>query len=208
MAEYTLPDLDYDYGALEPHISGQINEIHHSKHHAAYVKGVNDAVAKLEEARAGDDHAAIFLNEKNLAFHLGGHVNHSIFWKNLSPEGGDKPTGELAAAIDEYFGSFDQFQAHFTAAALGIQGSGWAVLAYEPIGGNLVIEQFYDQQNGVPVATIPLFQLDMWEHAFYLDYQNVKADYVKAIWNIVNWADVQARFEAARAGASGLILPA
>ena len=117
-------------------------------------------------------------------------------------------TAALAAAIDEYFGSFDQFQAHFTAAALGIQGSGWAVLAYEPIGGNLVIEQFYDQQNGVPVATIPLFQLDMWEHAFYLDYQNVKADYVKAIWNIVNWADVQARFEAARAGASGLILPA
>src|SRR5699024_10409204 len=95
----------------------------------------------------------------------------------------------------------------FTAAALGIQGSGWAVLAYEPIGGNLVIEQFYDQQNGVPVATIPLFQLDMWEHAFYLDYQNVKADYVKAIWDIVNWADVQARFEAARKGASGLVVP-
>ena len=99
MADYTLPDLDWDYGALEPHISGEINELHHSKHHAAYVKGVNDAVAKLEEARANDDHGAILLNEKNLAFHLGGHVNHSIWWKNLSPNGGDKPTGELAAAI-------------------------------------------------------------------------------------------------------------
>lgn len=95
MADYTLPDLDYDYGALEPHISGQINEIHHSKHHAAYVKGLNDAIVKLEEARAGGDHGAILLNEKNLAFHLGGHVNHSIWWKNLSPNGGDKPTGIL-----------------------------------------------------------------------------------------------------------------
>jgi len=99
VADYTLPDLDWDYGALEPHISGEINELHHSKHHAAYVKGVNDAVAKLEEARANDDHGAILLNEKNLAFHLGGHVNHSIWWKNLSPNGGDKPTGELAAAM-------------------------------------------------------------------------------------------------------------
>ena len=183
-------------------------KLHHDKHHNTYVTGANTALEKMEEARANGDAAGAAKLSKDLQFNLGGHINHSIFWKNLSPEGGDKPTGELAAAIDEYFGSFDQFQAHFTAAALGIQGSGWAVLAYEPIGGNLVIEQFYDQQNGVPVATIPLFQLDMWEHAFYLDYQNVKADYVKAIWNIVNWADVQARFEAARAGASGLILPA
>ena len=97
MAEYTLPELDYDYGALEPHISGQINELHYTKHHATYVKGANDALAKLAEAREKGDHSAIFLNEKNLAFHLGGHVNHSIWWKNLSPDGGDKPTGELAA---------------------------------------------------------------------------------------------------------------
>ena len=127
MAEYTLPELDWDYGALEPHISGEINELHHSKHHAAYVAGANAAVAKLAEARANDDHSAIFLNEKNLGFHLGGHVNHSIWWKNLSPNGGDKPTGELAAAIDDAFGSFDKFRAQFTAAANGLQGSGWAV---------------------------------------------------------------------------------
>ncbi|GAA2042445.1 superoxide dismutase [Yaniella flava] len=205
MAKYTLPELPYDYGALEPHISGRIMELHHSKHHNTYVNGANTALEQLEAAREAGDFSTVNLLSKNLQFNLGGHTNHSIFWNNLSPDGGDKPTGELAAAIDEYFGSFDNFQAQFTAAALGIQGSGWAILAYEPIGGNLVIEQFYDQQNGVPVATIPLFMLDMWEHAFYLDYQNVKPDYVKAIWNIVNWADVQKRFEAARSGASGLV---
>ena len=154
MAEYTLPDLDYDYGALDPSISGKIMELHHSKHHATYVKGANTALEKLAAAREAGDFSTVNQFSKDLAFNLGGHTNHSIFWKNLSPEGGDKPTGELAQAIDEFFGSFDSFRAHFTAAALGIQGSGWAVLAYEPIGGNLVIEQFYDQQNGVPVATI------------------------------------------------------
>ena len=153
MADYTLPELDWDYGALEPHISGQINELHHSKHHAAYVAGANAAVAKLEEARANDDHAAIFLNEKNLAFHLGGHVNHSIWWKNLSPNGGDKPTGDLAAAIDDAFGSFDKFRAQFTAAANGLQGSGWAVFGYDSLGDRLLTFQLYDQQANVPLGS-------------------------------------------------------
>ncbi|MEX5301994.1 superoxide dismutase [Kocuria sabuli] len=206
MAEkYTLPDLPYDYAALEPHISAKIMELHHDKHHATYVAGANTALEKMADARANGDGAAAAKLSKDLQFNLGGHVNHSIFWKNLSPEGGDKPTGELAAAIDDHFGSFDAFRDHFTAAATTIQGSGWAILAYEPIGGNLVIEQMYDQQNGVPVATIPLLQLDMWEHAFYLDYQNVKADYVKAFWNIVNWADVQERFEKARTGGKSIV---
>ncbi|WIW67464.1 superoxide dismutase [Kocuria sp. ChxB] len=206
MAEkFTLPDLPYDYAALEPHISAQIMQLHHDKHHNTYVTGANTALEKMEEARANGDAAGAAKLSKDLQFNLGGHINHSIFWKNLSPEGGDKPTGELAAAIDEFFGSFDAFRDQFTAVATTIQGSGWAILAYEPIAGNLVIEQMYDQQNGVPVATIPLLQLDMWEHAFYLDYQNVKADYVKAFWNIVNWADVTERFEKARAGATSLI---
>jgi len=206
MAEkFTLPDLPYDYAALEPHISAQIMQLHHDKHHNTYVTGANTALEKMEEARANGDAAGAAKLSKDLQFNLGGHINHSIFWKNLSPEGGDKPTGELAAAIDEFFGSFDAFRDQFTAVATTIQGSGWAILAYEPIAGNLVIEQMYDQQNGVPVATIPLLQLDMWEHAFYLDYQNVKADYVKAFWNIVNWADVSERFEKARAGAKSLI---
>ncbi|GFZ79716.1 superoxide dismutase [Nesterenkonia alkaliphila] len=205
MAEYTLPELDYDYGALEPHISGRIMELHHSKHHNTYVGGANTALEKLAEAREKEDYASTPLLLKNLQFNLGGHINHSIFWKNLTPNGQERPEGEIAAAINEYFGSFEKFRDQFSQAALTIQGSGWAILAYEPIGGNLVIEQFYDQQNGVPVATTPLLMLDMWEHAFYLDYQNVKPDYVKAFWNIVNWDDVASRFAAAREGAAKLV---
>lgn len=206
MAEkFVLPDLPYDFAALEPHISGRIMELHHDKHHNTYVTAANKALESMEEARANGDAAGAAKLSKDLQFNLGGHINHSIFWKNMSPDGGGKPTGELASALDDAFGSFDAFQAQFTAVATTIQGSGWAILAYEPIAGNLVIEQMYDQQNGVPVATFPLLQLDMWEHAFYLDYQNVKPDYVKAWWNIVNWEDVQQRLEKARAGASSLV---
>ncbi|MCT1602701.1 superoxide dismutase [Kocuria sp. p3-SID1433] len=206
MAEkFVLPDLPYDFAALEPHISGRIMELHHDKHHNTYVTAANKALESMEEARANGDAAGAAKLSKDLQFNLGGHINHSIFWKNMSPDGGDKPTGELASAIDDAFGSFENFQAQFTAVATTIQGSGWAILAYEPIAGNLVIEQMYDQQNGVPVATFPLLQLDMWEHAFYLDYQNVKPDYVKAWWNVVNWEDVAQRLEKARAGASSLV---
>jgi Fe-Mn family superoxide dismutase len=205
---YVLPELPYDYAALEPHISARIMELHHDKHHATYVAGANTALEKLAEAREAGNFADVTRLSKDLAFHLGGHTNHSIFWNNLSPEGGDKPEGELASAIDDAFGSFDKFVAHFSAAATSLQGSGWAILAYEPLGGNVVIEQLYDQQGNIPVATVPLLMLDMWEHAFYLDYVNVKADYVKAFWNIVNWEDVAKRFAAARSGAQGLVLPA
>ena len=205
MAEYTLPELPYDYGALEPHISGQINELHHSKHHATYVKGANTALEQLAAAREKGDHASIFLHEKNLAFNLGGHVNHSIWWKNLSPEGGDKPTGELASALDDAFGSFDKFQAQFTAAANGLQGSGWAVLGYDSLGDKLLTFQLYDQQANVPLGIIPLLQVDMWEHAYYLQYKNVKADYVKAFLERSELADVQDRFAAATSKTKGLI---
>jgi len=198
MAVYTLPDLPYDYAALEPYISGQIMQLHHDKHHANYVGGANTALEKLEAAREADDQGAINLLEKNLAFNLGGHVNHSIFWTNMTPDGQGRPEGELAAAIDEYFGSFEKFQGQFGAAALGLQGSGWGVLAFDTVAQRLVTFQLFDQQGNVPVATVPLLMLDMWEHAFYLDYKNVKADYVKAWWNVVNWADVAARFERAR----------
>ena len=207
VTKYTLPELSYDYAALEPNISARIMELHHSKHHAAYVAGANTALDQLAEARETNNFANIAKYSKDLAFNLGGHTNHSIFWNNLSPEGGDKPEGELAAAIDDAFGSFDAFRAHFTAAAMGIQGSGWALLSFEGLGGNIIIEQLFDQQGNVPVATTPLLMLDMWEHAFYLDYVNVKADYIKAFWNIVNWADVAKRFDAARQHATGLILP-
>ncbi|WP_022869102.1 superoxide dismutase [Schaalia vaccimaxillae] len=205
MTVYVLPDLPYDYAALEPHISGKIMELHHDKHHATYVAGANTALEKLEEARESDDFAAINLFEKNLAFNLGGHTNHSIFWTNMAPDAGGKPEGEVAAAIDEFFGSFDKFKGQFTAAATGLQGSGWAVLAWDTISERLVTFQLTDQQGNVPVATVPLLMLDMWEHAFYLDYQNVKADYVKAWWNLVNWADVAERLERARTKYSGLV---
>lgn len=206
MSLYTLPELDYDYSALEPHISGKIMELHHSKHHQAYVTGANSALENLEAAREAGDLSKVNQFSKDLAFNLGGHTNHSIFWKNLSPNGGGEPEGELLEAIKDSFGSFDAFQKHFTAAATGIQGSGWAVLAYDSISGKLNIFQLFDQQSNVPVATVPLLMVDMWEHAFYLDYLNVKADYVKAIWNIVNWEDVAGRLTDAIENAKKLVL--
>lgn len=197
---YTLPELDYAYDALEPHISAEIMELHHSKHHAGYVKGANAALKALEEERAGEANAdKIRAYTKNLAFNLGGHTNHSIFWKNLSPNGGGEPTGELAEAIKADFGSFAQFKAHFSAVATGLQGSGWAVLGYDHISGHLIIEQLTDQQGNISVNFTPLLMLDMWEHAFYLQYKNVKADYVKAVWNVFNWDDVAERYAAAKA---------
>lgn len=206
MADYTLPELAYDYSALEPSISGTIMELHHSKHHQAYVTGANAALTALAAARDSGDLANVNKLEKDLAFNLGGHVNHSIFWTNLSPDGGDKPTGELASAVDDNFGSFDKFAAHFTAAALGVQGSGWAALSWDSIGQKLLINQFFDQQSNFAAGTVPLLLLDVWEHAYYLDYKNVRADYVKAFWNIANWANVQERFTVAREKTDGLLV--
>lgn len=198
MTVYTLPELDYAYDALEPHISAEIMELHHTKHHANYVAGANAALEALQKAREeGTIGAQVTALSKNLAFNLGGHTNHSIFWKNLSSNGGGQPTGALAEAMDRDFGSFDAFKDHFKAAALGLQGSGWAVLGFDHIAGRLVIEQMTDQQGNLSINLTPLLMLDMWEHAFYLQYKNVKADYVEAVWNVFNWDDVAARFDAA-----------
>lgn len=198
MAAYTLPELSYDYSALEPHISARIMELHHSKHHKAYVDGANNALAQMAEARESGNFGAINKLEKDLAFHLGGHVNHSIFWTNMQGHGPATPEGDIQAAVNEFFGSYDKFTAHFTAVAMGIQGSGWAVLSWDPVGQQLIIQQLFDQQANTAQGTTPILQLDMWEHAFYLDYQNVKGDYVAAFWNIVDWENVAARFAAAR----------
>ena len=193
--KYVLPELPYAYDALEPHISAEIMELHHSKHHQNYVNGANAALEKLEAARKDGSIAAVVTAlSKDLAFNLGGHTNHSLFWENLGPNGGGKPTGALAAAIDADFGSFEEFQKHFAAAALGLQGSGWAVLAYDKIGERLVIEQM---TGNLSIDLVPLLLLDMWEHAFYLQYKNVKADYVAAVWNVFNWDEVAARYAAA-----------
>jgi len=206
MADYTLPELAYDYSALAPSISATIMELHHSKHHQAYVTGANAALAAMADARESGELANINKLEKDLAFNLGGHVNHSIFWTNMSPDGGDKPTGDLASAIDDNFGSFDKFTAHFTAAAMGVQGSGLAALTWDSIGQKLLINQFFDQQSNFAAGTVPLLLLDVWEHAYYLDYKNVRADYVKAFWNIANWANVQERFTVAREKTDGLLV--
>ncbi len=198
MATYTLPDLPYDVSALEPHYSAQTLELHHDKHHAAYVKGANTALEKLDHARESEDYGSINQLQKNLAFHLSGHVLHSMFWENLSPDGGGKPEDDLAAAIDDGFGTFNGFREQMTQAALNVQGSGWGALTWEPLGKRLIVEQVYDHQSNVGQGAPPLLVLDMWEHAYYLQFQNVKADWVEAFWQIVNWPDVAARFERAR----------
>ena len=198
MTQYTLPDLPYDYAALEPHYSGEILELHHDKHHATYVKGANTALEKLSEARDQDTFDTINQLQKNLAFNLSGHVLHSLFWKNMSPDGGDKPDGELAAALGDSFGSFEGFRNQLSEAALSVQGSGWGALTWEPLGQRLIVEQVYDHQSNVGQGAPPLLVLDMWEHAYYLQFKNVKADWVDSFWNIVDWDDVSARFTAAR----------
>ncbi|MGO2141698.1 MAG: superoxide dismutase [Leucobacter sp.] len=205
MTAYSLPELPYDYAALEPHISGKIMQLHHDKHHQAYVTGANTALEQLAEARDSGNLAPVNKLEKDLAFNVGGHVNHTIFWNNMSPDGGGRPEGELASAIDEFFGDFEKFQAHFAATAMGVQGSGWAVLAWDTLGQRANIVQMFDQQGNLPAGTVPLLMLDCWEHAYYLDYLNVRADYVKAFWNIANWQDVAKRFETARSQTPGLI---
>ncbi|WP_239337276.1 superoxide dismutase [Frankia sp. CiP3] len=198
MTIYSLPDLPYDYAALEPAIIGQILELHHDKHHATYVAGANTTLEKLADARDKGDFGAIVGLEKTLAFNVSGHILHSIYWQNLSPDGGDKPDGALADAIDASFGSFDGFRAQLTAATTTVQGSGWGVLAYDALSDRLLIEQVYDHQGNVGIGNTPLLVFDAWEHAWYLQYKNVKADYVSALWNIVNWADVATRYTTAR----------
>lgn len=194
MGEYTLPDMPYDYAALEPAITGEILELHHSKHHAAYVKGANDTLERLAEARDKGEFGGLVGLEKTFAFNLSGHVLHSIFWQNLSPDGGDRPDGELSAAIDEHFGSFEAFQKQLTTATAGVQGSGWGILAWEPLSRRLVIEQVYDHHGNVGMNTTPLLVFDAWEHAYYLQYRNVRPDYVEKLWSLVNWTDVTQRF--------------
>ncbi|EFV14954.1 superoxide dismutase [Segniliparus rugosus] len=204
---YTLPDLAYDYGSLAPAITGEIMELHHAKHHAAYVKGANEAIERLAEARAARQFAALPGLERALAFHLSGHGLHTLFWQNLSPNGGGRPEGELAAAIDEFFGSFDGFRAEMSAASSTVQGSGWGALSWDALGGRLVVHQVHDHHNNTALLSSPLLVFDAWEHAFYLQYRNVKPDYIERLWSLVDWADVAERFAAATSGTGAWTLP-
>ncbi len=194
MSKYVLPDLPYDYGALEPHISGKIMQLHHDRHHRAYVDGANKAIQKLIESRADQNFDNIAALEKALAFNISGHVLHSIFWQNMSPDGGGEPEGELADAIVRDFGRFELFKSQMIHTASTIMGSGWAALVWDPVIRRLGTAQIHDHQSEVTQGGLPLLVIDAWEHAYYLQYQTDKAKFFQALWNVWNWQDVSARF--------------
>jgi len=199
ISKVQLPDLPYDYSELEPFISGEIMRIHHTKHHQAYVTNFNTANEQYAEAETKKDLTKMIALQPALKFNGGGHINHSIFWTNLiSPKkgGGSKPSLALSQAIDKSFGSFDKFQTKFLATATGVQGSGWCWLGYNRENDRVEIATCVNQD---PLThLVPLLGIDVWEHAYYLQYKNMRADYLKAIWNVVNWKNVQQRFDAAK----------
>jgi Fe-Mn family superoxide dismutase len=199
MPKYVLPDLEYDYSALEPHISAQIMQLHHDKHHGTYVKKANETLEKLDEARDKSDFTRLAGLEKSLAFNLSGHVLHSLFWRNLKAKGGDRPAGELAQAITRDFGTFDGMKKQLSEAAGTVMGSGWGALVYEPMAGRLLTCQIYDHQSNLSQAGVPLLVIDAWEHAYYLQYKTEKTKFIDAVWNLWNWDDVSARYQAAQA---------
>ena len=200
-APAVLPDLDYDYSELEPVISGEIMSLHHSKHHNTYVTNYNVAMEKFLDAQAKGDVAAMVALQPALRFNGGGHVNHSIFWTNLAPPskgGGGEPTGALADAITAQFGSFEAFKTQFSATTAAVQGSGWGWLGYDKAKGEVAIATCANQDPLSLTGLVPLLGIDVWEHAYYLDYKNVRPDYLNAIWDVVNWSNVEGRLAAAQ----------
>ncbi|KAJ1922398.1 Superoxide dismutase [Mn], mitochondrial [Tieghemiomyces parasiticus] len=197
--KHTLPDLPYDYDALEPVINTEIMRLHHDKHHQTYVTGLNQAEEKMAEARHRGDLAAEIELQGLLKFNGGGHVNHSIFWKNLAPikaGGGQLDHGELRQALEQQWGSLDAFIKQFNATTAKVQGSGWGWLGYNPASRRLEIATCANQDP--LTGLVPLLGVDVWEHAYYLQYKNVRPDYLQNIWKVVNWKDVGQRFDAAR----------
>ena len=199
---YELPDLSYAYDALEPNIDARTMEIHHSKHHAGYVAKVNAAIEGTELGSKSVEDLVSDLESvpENIRGAVqnngGGHANHSLFWSILSADGGGEPAGELANAINAAFGSLDEFKTAFANAAATRFGSGWAWLSVD--GGNLVVESTPNQDSPLMSGRTPILGLDVWEHAYYLNYQNRRPDYIAAFWNVVNWDEVARRFEAAK----------
>lgn len=197
---FTLPDLPYAYNALEPYIDERTMQIHHDKHHGAYVKNLNDALGNYQQfdtltidelmKKLSDVPEEIRTKVRNNG---GGHYNHSLFWTVMAPNAGGQPTGALAKAIDAAFGSFEKFQEQFAAAAMGRFGSGWAWLVVDT--GTLAIMDTPNQDNPLMEGKMPVLGLDVWEHAYYLKYQNLRADYIKAWWNVVNWDEVERRYQ-------------
>jgi Fe-Mn family superoxide dismutase len=206
MAKFELPPLPYDYSALEPHIDEQTMRLHHDKHHLAYTNGLNAALEKHPELGEWPVeklltyvHAVPEGIRGAVNFHGGGYHNHAIFWQNMSPQGGGEPSGALADAINASFGSFARFKEQFSAAAGGVQGSGWAWLVYNPLLKDLQIKAMPNQTSPLTEGLLPLLGIDVWEHAYYLKYQNRRPDYISAWWNVVNWEDAARRYDEARA---------
>lgn len=194
---YQLPGLVYGYKDLEPFISEEQLTLHHQKHHQAYVNGANAIFEKLEKIRSEGSDGDMKALLKELSFNIGGHVLHTLFWGNLAPAGtgGDKPEGKLAAAIDGEFGSYERFKQEFAQAAVSVEGSGWAALTFCRLTNRpLIMQVEKHNMNVFPMFTI-LMVVDVWEHAYYLDYKNLRAKFVDAFWNIVNWTEVRKRFE-------------
>ncbi|AXF54723.1 superoxide dismutase [Salicibibacter kimchii] len=202
MANYQLPDLPYAADALEPHIDEETMNIHHDKHHNTYVTKLNDALSGHDDL-ANQSVEDLVTNLDKVPENIrtavrnngGGHANHKLFWTILSPNGGGKPSGDLLSAIENKWGSFDQFQEEFTNAALGRFGSGWAWLVVD--GGNLAIQDTLNQDSPLTEGKTPILGIDVWEHAYYLKYQNRRPEYVKAFWNVVNWPEVERRYKEA-----------
>jgi Fe-Mn family superoxide dismutase len=198
--EYTLPMLRYAYDALEPHIDAQTMTLHHGKHHKAYVDGLNAALMGLEKVRGGgspDDLAKVRDLTDAVAFNGSGHTLHSVFWNSMKKDGGGEPSGSLAKYFGRDFGGFRGFQTQFSATANKVQGSGWAILAWEPLGRRLVVLGAEKHQNLTMFGCVALLVLDVWEHAYYLKYQNRRADYVAAFWNVIDWDNVAERLSLA-----------
>jgi superoxide dismutase, Fe-Mn family len=199
---FELPKLPYDFNALEPHIDARTMEIHHGKHHNAYVTNLNNAIAGTDlESKSLEDLMKVAGSNTAVRNNGGGHYNHSLFWNIMSPNGGGKPTGDLATAIDAKFGSFDAFKEEFAKAAATRFGSGWAWLVVDA-NKQLVVSSTPNQDNPLmdvaEVKGIPILGVDVWEHAYYLHYQNRRPDYVAAFWNVINWDEVSKRFAAAK----------
>jgi Fe-Mn family superoxide dismutase len=194
---YELPPLPYAYNALEPALSEEILKLHHDKHHAAYVKGLNTALEKLEKARAANDTAQVKATLRDLAFHGSGHVLHSLYWQSMKPGGSPPPGGAFGDAIKRDFGSFDAFKAEFTTAAKDVEASGWAVFAFEPLGRRLLILTAEKHQDLTIWGVVPLMVCDSWEHAYYLQYQNRRPDYVEAFFKLIDWPSTAGRYAAA-----------
>ncbi|USK34089.1 superoxide dismutase [Bacillus sp. F19] len=195
---HTLPPLPYKYDALEPYIDQEIMKLHHDKHHKSYVDGLNKAEKEMQKARSSNNYDLIKHWEREAAFHGAGHYLHTIFWSIMSPKGGGKPAGKLMKEINHTFGTFEKFKRHFSEAADKVEAAGWAILVWSPRARRLEILQAEKHQNLSQWDVVPILVLDVWEHAYYLQYKNDRKKYIENWWNVVNWQEAEGRFQAAQ----------